>query len=190
MKQMSSVDGLMDDMNRRMAATLETLKKDFSGLRTGRASPSLLDPVMVDVYGSMMPLSQVGTVNVPEPRMLSVQVWDKGNVKAVEKGIVAAGLGLNPQSDGTLVRIPLPDLTAERRQELVKIAAKYAEQSRIAIRNVRRDGMDMLKKAEKDSEISEDEHKTLSGKVQTATDDFIKKIDETLAQKEKDITQV
>lgn len=187
---MPDVSGLIEDVTRRMNGALETLKKDFSGLRTGRAATSLLEPVMVDVYGSWMPLNQVGNINAPEPRMLSVQVWDKANVKAVEKAIMSSGLGLNPQADGTLIRIPLPDLTSERRQELVKVAGKYAEQARIAVRNVRRDGMDDLKKAEKDSEISEDEHKTLSAKVQSATDDTIKKIDEALASKEKDIMQV
>ena len=178
----------IDDVARRMAASIESLKKEFAGLRTGRASPNLLDPVQVEVYGSMMPLNQVGTVAASEARMLTVQVWDKANVKAVEKGIAAAGLGLNPQADGSLVRIPLPDLSAERRPELVKVAAKYAEQARIAIRNVRRDGMDTLKKAEKDGEITEDDHKSWSTKVQTLTDDHIKKIDETLAAKDKEIT--
>lgn len=174
----------------RMDGALESLKKEFSGLRTGRASTAMLDPIMVDVYGSMMPLNQVGTVSVPESRMLSVQVWDKANAKAVEKAIRDANLGLNPQADGNLIRVPIPVLSEERRLELAKIAAKYAEQARVAVRNVRRDAMDMLKKAEKDNEISEDEHKKWSDKVQTTTDDHIKKIDELLAGKEKDITQV
>ena len=180
----------MDDLNHRMNVTIESLRKEFSGLRTGRAAASMLDPVMVDVYGSQTPLNQVGNVSVPEPRMLSVQVWDKGNVKAVEKAIRDANLGLNPQSDGTLIRVPVPPLTEERRLEIVKIAAKYAEQARIAIRNVRRDGMDMLKKSEKSGDITEDELKKFSDKVQTLTDDHIKKIDEVFAAKEKDIKQV
>jgi len=150
---------------------------------------SMLDPVMVEVYGNVMPIVQVGTVSVPEPRLISVTVWDKGNVKAVEKAIRDAGLGLNPQPDGNLVRVPIPELTAERRQEIVKIAAKYAEQARVAVRNVRRDGMDGLKKAEKDG-MSEDQSKAQSEKIQKMTDETIKKIDEALAAKEKDITQV
>jgi len=180
----------VDDLSRRMDSSVESLKKEFSGLRTGRASSTMLDPIMVEVYGSMMPLNQVGTVSVPEPRMISVQVWDKGSVKAVEVAIRNANLGLNPQADGNLVRVPIPPLSEERRLELVKIAAKYAEQARVAIRNIRRDGMDMLKKAEKDGEISEDEHKSWSDKVQKLTDEHIKKVDDTLAAKEKDIKQV
>ncbi len=181
---------LVADLERRMGAALDALKKEFSGLRTGRASTSLLEPVMVDVYGSLMPLNQVGTVSVPESRMLSVQVWDKANAKAVEKAIRDANLGLNPQADGNLIRVPIPVLTEERRLELVKVASKYAEQARIAVRNVRRDGMDALKKSEKDGDISEDEHKTWSAKIQTMTDSHIKKIDDALSTKEKDITQV
>lgn len=173
-----------------MNGALETLKKEFTGLRTGRASTSLLDPVMVDAYGSATPLNQVASVSVPEPRMLSVQVWDKGLAKNVEKAIRDSGLGLNPQSDGTLIRVPLPDLSSERRQELAKVAGKYAEAARVAVRNVRRDGMDNLKKQEKDKQISEDEQKTLAEKVQKLTDDVIKKIDEALAHKEKEITSV
>jgi ribosome recycling factor len=173
----------------RMNGAIEALKKDYSGLRTGRASSAMLDPVMVDVYGAMMPLNQVGTVSVPEPRLLSVTVWDKGNVKAVEKAITDANLGLNPQPDGNLVRVPIPELTTERRQEITKIASKYAEQAKVAVRNVRRDGMDSLKKAEKDG-MSEDEAKGLSDKVQKITDEAIKRIDEALAAKEKDVMQV
>lgn len=184
------VKAQVDDLSRRMDGTLEALKKEFSGLRTGRASASMIEPVMVDVYGSMMPLNQVGTISVPEPRMISVQVWDKGNAKAVEKAIRDANLGLNPQADGNLIRVPIPPLSEERRNELVKIAAKYAEQARIAVRNVRRDGMDMLKKAEKDGQITEDEHKNWSDKVQKLTDDHIRLIDDSLASKEKDIKQV
>jgi ribosome recycling factor len=181
---------VLKDLEQRMGGALEQLKKEFQGLRTGRASASLLEPVMVDAYGSMMPLNQVASISVPEPRMLSVQVWDKGMSKAVEKAIRESGLGLNPQADGQLIRVPLPDLSAERRQELAKVAAKYAEQARVAVRNVRRDGMDTLKRQEKDKQISEDEHKGLSEKVQKLTDEWIKKIDDTLAHKEKEITQV
>lgn len=181
---------ILNDLERRMDATIENLKKEFSGLRTGRASASLLDPVMVDAYGSLMPLTGVATVNVPEPRMISVQVWDKGMAKAVEKAIRDSGLGLNPQSDGTLIRVPLPDLTSERRAELAKVAGKYAEAARVAIRNVRRDGMDALKKQEKDKQISEDEHKGLAERVQKLTDDHVKKVDDTFAHKEKEILAV
>lgn len=180
----------LSDVKRRMDSALETLRKEFQGLRTGRASVSLLEPVMVDAYGSTVPLSQVGTVSVPEPRMLTVTVWDKGMVKAVEKGIRDANLGLNPMADGTLIRVPLPDLNSERRQELSKLAGKYAEQSRVSVRNVRRDGMEMLKKAEKDGDITQDEHRKWSDEVQALTDSHIKKIDEALQAKEKDIMQV
>jgi ribosome recycling factor len=180
----------LSDVKRRMDGAVDTLKKELNGLRTGRASANLLDPIMVESYGSMMPLSQVGTVSVPEPRLLTVTVWDKGTVKAVEKAIREAGLGLNPSTDGTLVRVPLPDLNQERRQELVKVAGKYAESARVSVRNVRRDGMDMLKKAEKAKEISEDEQKKLSDDIQGFTDARIKQIDQTLATKEKEIMQV
>ncbi len=180
----------LDQIKHRMDGALEALRKEFSGLRTGRASTAMLDPVQVDAYGSMMPLNQVANVSVPEPRLLSVQVWDKGMVKAVEKGIRDAGLGLNPQADGQLIRVPVPELSSERRQELAKIAGKYTEQARIAVRNVRRDAMDELKKQEKDKKISEDEHKSLGEKVQKLTDEVIKKIDEAFAHKEKEITLV
>ena len=180
----------MSDVKRRMAGALETLKKELGGLRTGRASANLLDPVMVEAYGQKMPLSQVGSVSVPEPRLITVTVWDKGQVKAAEKAIRDAGLGLNPMTDGALIRIPLPDLTQERRQELVKVASKYAEQARVSVRNVRRDGMDLLKTAEKKHQISQDEHRKHSDEVQALTDSNIKKIDETLAAKEKEILQV
>ncbi|MFC7453166.1 ribosome recycling factor [Insolitispirillum peregrinum] len=173
-----------------MDQTVEVLKKEFSGLRTGRAATSLLDPVMVEAYGQSMPLAQVGTVSVPESRMLSVQVWDKTMVKAVEKSIRDAGLGLNPQADGQSVRIPIPALTEERRQELGKVAAKYAEAARVAVRNVRRDGNDSLKKMEKANTISQDEARQYQTEVQQLTDDAIKHIDETLAHKEKEIMQV
>ncbi len=178
------------DVDTKMDTSLEALGREFTGLRTGRASVNLLDTVRVDVYGSLSPISQVGTVSVPESRMLTVQVWDKSQVKAVEKAIRDSGLGLNPSSDGQLIRIPLPSLNEERRQELTKIASKYAEDARISVRNVRRDAMDALKKLEKDSEISEDEHHRLSEEVQKLTDLRIKKIDELLASKQKEIMQV
>lgn len=180
----------MDDLQRRMEGALNTLKSDFGGLRTGRASTTLLEPIMVEAYGQKMPMSQVGTISAPEPRLLSVQVWDKGQVSFVEKAIREAGLGLNPMADGQMVRVPLPELNEERREELVKIAGKYSEQCRVAVRNVRRDGMDQLKKGEKDGEISQDEQKSLSDDVQKLTDDYVKKIDEALSQKEAEIRQV
>jgi ribosome recycling factor len=173
-----------------MDGALEALRREFAGLRTGRASTHLLDSVVVKAYGSEMPLAQVGTVNVPEPRMITVQVWDRGLVSAVEKAIRDGGLGLNPASDGQLVRVPLPELSQERRAELSKIAHKYAEQGRVAVRNVRRDGMEALKKLEKDHKISEDEHRKRSDEVQKLTDQHIKLIDDALAQKEKEIMQV
>jgi len=180
----------LQEFGRRMTQAVEVLFREFSGLRTGRASVNLLDPVKVDSYGMTVPLNQVGTVGAPEPRMLTVQVWDKGLVKSVEKGIRDANLGLNPSVDGQLIRVPIPALNEERRQELTKVAAKYAEDARIAVRNVRRDGMDMLKKMEKDNEISEDEHKRLSGDLQKITDDHVSKIDQALAAKQKEIMQV
>jgi len=176
----------LDQTKQRMEGALDALRKEFGGLRTGRASTNLLDHVQVDAYGSMMPLNQVGTVGVPEPRLLTVQVWDKGLVKNVEKAIRDAGLGLNPQPDGQIVRVPLPELSSERRQELVKIAGKYTEAARVAVRNVRRDAMDGIKK----EKLSEDETKTQNDKVQKLTDEIIKKIDDAYAAKEKEITQV
>ncbi len=181
---------LKKDVSRRMDSALEVLKKEFSGLRSGRASVNLLDPVVVEAYGQTMPLSQCGTVGVPEPRMLTVQVWDKSQVKAVEKAIRDAGLGLNPQADGQMIRVPIPALNEERRKELQKVAGKYAEQARVSVRNVRRDGMDSLKKMEKDGHISEDEIKKHEKEIQHLTDDTIKKIDEHLGHKEKEIMQV
>ena len=178
------------DLERRMRATIDALKRELSGLRTGRASANLLDPVMVNVYGQKMPLNQVGSVSVPEPRMLTVQVWDKAAVPAVDKAIREANLGLNPIVDGTLLRLPVPALTQERRQELVKLAHKYAEQSRVAIRNVRREGMELLKKLEKDSKMSQDEHRTNSTKVQDLTDRLIKDVDHILVTKEAEINKV
>ncbi|HEY0832962.1 MAG TPA: ribosome recycling factor [Azospirillum sp.] len=180
----------VSDIKRRMDGALEAFKKELGGLRTGRASASLLEPVQVEAYGSRMHLKEVANVSVPEPRMISVQVWDRTMVKAVEKAIRDGGLGLNPQTEGQTIRVPIPDLNQERRQELVKVAHKYAEQARVAVRNVRRDGMDMLKKAEKGGDITQDEHKTWQEKVQSMTDQHIKLIDDALASKEKDIMQV
>ncbi len=180
----------MDALAQRMDNTIEALNKEFSGLRTGRASTSLLDSITVEAYGSHMPLNQVANVNVPEARLLTVQVWDASMVKAVEKSIANANLGLNPVAEGQLIRVPLPDLTEERRKELVKVAGKYAENSKVAIRNIRKDGMDTLKKEEKDGDISEDELHSQSDVVQKLTDEHVKKIDELLVAKEQDIMQV
>ncbi len=178
------------DLKRRMEGAVEVLHKEFSGLRTGRASVNLLDTVTVDMYGSKMPLNQVGTVSVPEARMLSVQVWDASAVKAVEKAIRDSGLGLNPMPDGNNIRIPIPDLNEERRTELTKVAGKIAENARISVRNIRRDGMDSVKKMEKDGEISEDNLRRYCDEIQKLTDEFIKEIDNALAAKEKDIMTV
>jgi ribosome recycling factor len=175
------------DIQRRMQGAVDALKHDLGGLRTGRASISLLEPVNVEVYGAHMPLNQVATISVPEPRMLSVQVWDRSNVGSVEKAIRSAGLGLNPISEGQTLRLPIPDLTEERRKELAKLAGQYAEKAKIAVRNVRRDGMDALKTDEKKHEISEDERKRLETEVQKVTDDTIKEIDDAAAAKEKEI---
>ena len=182
--------GLKTDLTRRMDGAIETLRREFAGLRTGRASPGLLEPVRVEAYGSEMPLPQVGTIGVPEPRMLTVQVWDRTLVGAVERAIRDAGLGLNPASDGQLVRVPIPILTAERRAELARLAGKYAEGAKVAVRGVRRDGMEQVKALEKKSEIGEDEGKDWSEEVQKLTDSYVKRIDESLADKEKDIKQV
>ena len=181
-------DGVdLKGLEKRMEGALSSLKGEFSGLRTGRASTSLVEPLTVDAYGSQMPMNQVGTVSVPEPRTVSVQVWDKGLVGAVEKAIRESGLGVNPVVDGTTVRVPLPPLTEERRVELAKVASKYAEQARVAVRNVRREGMEAVKKAEG---VSEDDQKRLSDDVQKLTDATVKKIDEALATKETEIMQV
>lgn len=180
----------LSDLKRRMEGSIEVLQKEFSGLRTGRASVNMLEPVQVSVYGTTMPLNQVANVSVPEPRMLVVSVWDGGNTKAVEKAIRDSGLGLNPQPEGSTIRVPVPELNQERRAELTKVAGKYAEAARVSVRNVRRDGMDSVKKAEKDSDISEDEAKRESDEVQKLTDQYIKRIDEMLADKEKDIMTV
>ncbi|MCL6678207.1 ribosome recycling factor [Sphingomonas sp. RG327] len=175
------------DLQRRMHGALEALRHDLSGLRTGRASIALLDTIHVEVYGANMPLNQVATVSVPEPRLLTVQVWDRSNVQPVEKAIRSANLGLNPVTDGQLIRLPIPDLTEERRKELAKLVGQYAEKAKIAVRNVRRDGMDQLKTDEKKHEISEDERKRLEHEVQKLTDDTISEIDELAESKEKEI---
>ena len=180
----------IDDLKRRMNGAIQVLKTEFSGLRTGRASAGLLDPVQVDAYGSMMPINQCATVSVPEPRMISVQVWDRSLVTAVDKAIRESSLGLNPVVEGQLLRIPIPELNEERRKELAKVAHKYAEQARVSIRHVRRDGLDQLKKLEKDKEIGEDEHRALADDVQKLTDDMIASVDEALAHKEAEISQV
>jgi len=166
------------------------LRKEFGGLRTGRASASLLDPVQVPAYGSAVPLAQVASVNVPEPRMITVQVWDRGVVKAVDKAIREAGLGLNPQTEGQTIRVPIPELNQERRKELTRVAAKYAEEARVAVRHVRQHGIEALRKLEKDGDISQDEQRKAQTDIQKLTDDHIKRIDETLAQKDKEILQV
>jgi ribosome recycling factor len=175
------------DVERRMKGAVEALKSDLQGLRTGRANTALLDPVQVEVYGTMMPLNQVATVSAPEPRMLSVQVWDKANLHAVEKAIAYANLGLNPIIDGQTLRLPIPDLTQERRKELARLAGQYAEKARIAIRNVRRDAMESLKADEKKKEISEDERKRYEEEVQKLTDQYVKQADEAAAKKEQEI---
>lgn len=175
------------DLERRMTGALESLKSDLSGLRTGRAHTALLDPIVVEVYGSHMPLNQVASVSAPEPRMLAVQVWDKGSVNSVEKAIRSAGLGLNPITDGQLLRLPIPEMTQERRKELSKLAGQYAEKARVAVRNVRRDGMDALKQDENKKEISEDERKRAETDVQKITDGVIADIDAAAAAKEKEI---
>ena len=183
-------DPIVRDLRRRMDGAIDTLKKEFAGLRTGRASTSLLEPVSVEAYGQHMHLNQVASVSVPEPRLLVVQVWDRSMTKAVEKGIREAGLGLNPQTEGQTIRVPIPELTQDRRKELTRVAGKYSEQARVAVRNIRRDGLEPLKKKEKDGEISQDQHRKLQTDIQHLTDEYIKKIDEALAQKDKEILQV
>ena len=185
-------DGKVDfrDLERRMDGAVSVLKSELSGLRTGRASANLLDPVTVDAYGSQMPINQVGTVSVPDARMLSVQVWDQSLVNATDKAIRDADLGLNPMIEGNVLRIPIPELNAERRQEMVKVAHKYAEQARIAVRHVRRDGMDKLKRLERDHEIGKDESHDKGQEIQQMTDRHIALIDETTEAKEQEITQV
>jgi ribosome recycling factor len=180
----------LKDLEKRMRASLDSLKRELSGLRTGRASAHLLDPVVVNVYGQKLPINQVATVSVPEPRMITVQVWDKAAVSAVDKAIREANLGINPIVDGTIIRLPIPSLTTERRQELVKIAHKYAEHARVAVRSVRREGMELLKKLEKDGKMSQDEHHKNAAKVQDLTDRLIKEVDQVLTHKEAEINKV
>ena len=180
----------LKDIKRRMVGAVSVLKQEFSSLRTGRANASILDPLTVDAYGTPMPLNQLATITVPEPRMISVQVWDRGQIQAVERAIRESDLGLNPVVEGQVMRLPIPELNEERRQEIAKVAHKYAEQARVAVRNVRRDGMEQLKKAEKASEIGQDEQHTQAAEVQELTDSIIKEIDEALTAKEAEIMQV
>jgi ribosome recycling factor len=180
----------IDDLKRRMDGAIEVLKDEFGGLRTGRASPALLEPIQVLAYGSPMPMNQVGTISAPDGRMLSVQVWDNSMIASVEKAIRDSDLGLNPQTEGNVVRVPVPQLSEERRVEMTKVAGKYAEQARIAVRNVRRDGIDMLKKMEKDGDISQDEQRAWADEIQNLTDVSIKTIDQSVASKEVEILQV
>jgi ribosome recycling factor len=181
---------LFKDLRRRMDGAIEVLRKEFGGLRSGRASTGLLEPITVPAYGGTMPLGQLANLSVPEPRMITVQVWDRSLVKAVDKSIRESGLGLNPQTEGQVIRVPIPDLTEERRRELTRVAAKYAEQARVSVRNVRRDGIDALKRKEKDSEISQDEQRRMQQDIQHLTDETIRRIDETLVQKDREILQV
>ena len=180
----------LEDVRRRMAGAVDALKREFAGLRTGRASVSLLEPLSVDAYGAKMPITQVGTISAPEARMLTVQVWDRGLVQAVDRAIRESNLGLNPKVEGQVLRVPIPELSEERRRELVKVAHKYSEQARVAVRNVRRDGMEKLKRSEKEGDISKDEHRHFSDEIQKATDQNIKTIDDTLAHKEREIMHV
>jgi ribosome recycling factor len=183
-------DQLLTDLRRRMDGAIEVLRKEFGGLRTGRASASLLEPITVPAYGGTLPLNQVANVSVPEPRLITVQVWDRAMVKAVDKAIRESGLGLNPQTEGQVIRVPIPDLNEERRRELTRVSAKYAEQARVSVRNVRRDGIDVLKRREKDTDITQDQQRKLQQEVQHLTDDYIRRIDEALAQKDREILQV
>jgi ribosome recycling factor len=183
-------DALLKDLRRRMDGAVEVLRKEFGGLRTGRASASLLEPIIVSAYGNTMPLNQVASINVPEPRLIVVQVWDRGVVKAVDKAIRESGLDLNPQTEGQVIRVPIPDLNEERRRNLTRVAAKYAEDAKVSIRNVRRDGIEALRRLEKEAEISEDELRKLQREVQHLTDDYVRRIDDALAQKDQEILQV
>jgi len=183
-------DALLRDLRRRMDGAVEVLRKEFGGLRTGRASASLIEPVTVAAYGGTMPINQLANVSVPEPRMITVQVWDRAMVKAVDKAIRESGLGLNPQTEGQVIRVPIPDLNEERRRELTRVTAKYAEQARISVRNIRRDGVELLRRREKDAEISQDQQRKLQQDVQHLTDEYVKRIDEALAQKDSEILQV
>ena len=185
---MSALD--LDDIKRRMEGSLNSLKTEFMGLRAGRASTAMLEPIMVEAYGSKMPMNQVGNISVPEPRLLTVTVWDAGLTSSVEKAIRESDLGLNPMAEGTLIRVPIPDLSEERRKDMVKVAGRYAEAARVAVRNVRRDGIEAARKLEKDSEISEDERHDLETDIQKLTDDHMKQIDDALSNKETEITQV
>ncbi len=180
----------LGDVKRRMQGAINALKHDLNSLRTGRASPSLLDPIQVNAYGSAMSMNQVATVSVPEPRLLSVQVWDRGMVSAVEKAIRESDLGLNPQTEGQVIRLRIPEMNEQRRKEMVKVAHKYAEEARIAVRHVRRDGLDLLKKLEKDGLVSQDDEKRQAAEVQKATDGAVAEVDQALASKEKEIMQV
>jgi ribosome recycling factor len=183
-------DQLLTDLRRRMDGALDVLRKEFGGLRTGRASASLLEPITVAAYGGTLPLNQVANISVPEPRLITVQVWDRAMVKAVDKAIRESGLGLNPQTEGQVIRVPIPDLNEERRRELTRVSARYAEQARVSVRNVRRDGIDVLKRREKETDITQDQQRKLQQEVQHLTDDYIKRIDEALAQKDREILQV
>ena len=185
---MSALD--LDDIKRRMEGSLNSLKTEFMGLRAGRATTAMLEPIMVEAYGSKMPMNQVGNISVPEPRLLTVTVWDAGLTSSVEKAIRESDLGLNPMAEGTLIRVPIPDLSEERRKDMVKVAGRYAEAARVAVRNVRRDGIESARKLEKDSEISEDERHDLETDIQKLTDDHVKQIDDALSNKEKEITQI
>jgi len=180
----------LDDIKRRMRGAVSSLKSDLAGLRTGRASTNLLDPIQIDAYGALMPINQVATVSVPEPRLLSVQVWDRSMVGAVEKAIRESDLGLNPQTEGQVIRLRIPEMNEQRRKEMVKVAHKYAEEARVAIRHVRRDGLDTLKKLEKDGDIGQDDEKRQADQVQKATDEHVSEVDQVLAAKEKEIMQV
>ena len=180
----------LTDITRRMKGAVASTEADFQGLRTGRASAAMLEPVQVDAYGSKMPINQLGNISAPEARLLTIQVWDQTMVDAVEKAVRESDLGLNPQTEGTLIRLPIPDLSADRREELARVAGKYAEQGRVAVRNVRRDAIDMVRKMEKDGEFGEDERHTLEAQIQKMTDGFIADIDAMLASKEDDIKTV
>ena len=183
-------DSLLTDLRRRMDGAIEVLRKEFGGLRTGRASAGLLEPISVAAYGGTMPINQVANVSVPEPRMITVQVWDRAMVKAVDKAIRESGLGLNPQTEGQVIRVPIPDLNEERRRELTRVSARYAEEARVSVRHVRRDGIEMLRRREKEADISQDQQRKLQQEVQRLTDDYIQRIDEALTQKDREILQV
>jgi len=180
----------IDDIQRRMDASIASLQSEFMGLRAGRASTGMLEPILVDAYGSKMPMNQVGNISAPEPRLLTVSVWDAAMTPVVEKAIRDSDLGLNPATEGNLVRVPIPDLSEERRKDMVKVAGRYAEGCRVAIRNIRRDSIEKVRKAEKDGLMSEDDRHTQENKIQKLTDEFVKKVDDALSHKEKEITHV